>query len=199
MTNYTNSHYHIAKFALGTVMVAGSVLALGASNVNAATKLDSTHVQVEQGDTLSGIAKETGMSVDQLAQMNHIANKNLIHVGDKLVVVPGAAEKTHKQATNTNISTGSAQAQISSNGNSGATTSSSLSGNSAAEAIARAESGGSYTAQNGKYYGRYQLDLAYLGGDLSPQHQDEVFQQYCNQRYGGVNQALAFRQSHGWY
>lgn len=199
MTNSTNSHYPVAKFALGTALVSGSVLALGASNVNAATKLDSTHVQVEQGDSLSGIAKETGMSVDQLAQMNHIANKNLIHVGDKLVVIPGASEKTNKQAPNTNTSTGSAQAQISSNGNSGATTSSSLSGNSAAEAIAQAESGGSYTAQNGKYYGRYQLDLAYLGGDLSPQHQDEVFQQYCNQRYGGVNQALAFRQSHGWY
>lgn len=199
MTNSTNSHYHVAKFALGTALVSGSVLALGASNVNAATKLDSTHVQVEQGDTLSGIAKETGMSVDQLAQMNHIANKNLIHVGDKLVVIPGASEKTNKQAPNTNTSTGSTQAPISSNGNSGVTTSSSLSGNSAAEAIAQAESGGSYTAQNGKYYGRYQLDLAYLGGDLSPQHQDEVFQQYCNQRYGGVNQALAFRQSHGWY
>ena len=202
MTNSTNSHYHIAKFALGTVLVAGSVLALDASNVNAATKLDSTHVQVEPGDTLSGIAKETGMNVDQLAQLNHIANKNLIYVGDKLVVISDASEKTNKQAPNTNTSTGSAQAtqaQISSNGNSGATTSSSLSGNSAAEAIAQAESGGSYTAQNGKYYGRYQLDLAYLGGDLSPQHQDEVFQQYCNQRYGGVNQALAFRQSHGWY
>ena len=113
-TNSTNSHYRVAKFALGTALVAGSVLALGASNVNAATKLDSTHVQVEQGDTLSGIAKETGMSVDQLAQMNRIANKNLIHVGDKLVVIPGASEKTNKQATNTNTSTGSAQATTSS-------------------------------------------------------------------------------------
>ena len=37
---------------------------------------------------------------------------------------------------------------------------------SAKEWIAQKESGGSYTAQNGRYYGRYQLDSSYLGGRL---------------------------------
>ena len=70
---------------------------------------------------------------------------------------------------------------------------------SAATQIAQAESGGSYTAQNGRYYGMYQLDRSYLHGDYSPANQERVFRQYCQQRYGSVNGALAFRQQHGWY
>lgn len=179
-------------------MIAGGALAFSANNVNAATKVDNNHVQVEAGDTLSQIAKENNMDVDQLAQINHIQNKNLIHVGDKLVITPSATTENNNQVNtvNTSDNTNSSNAQI---GNSNASVTSSVASSSAAESIAQAESGGSYTAQNGRYYGRYQLDMSYLGGDLSPQHQDEVFQQYCNQRYGGVDQALAFRQSHGWY
>lgn len=70
---------------------------------------------------------------------------------------------------------------------------------SAAEQIAQAESGGSYTAQSYKYYGKYQLDRSYLHGDYSPANQERVFRQYCIQRYGSVNEALTFRQQHGWY
>ena len=36
----------------------------------------------------------------------------------------------------------------------------------AKEWIAQKESNGSYTAQNGQYYGRYQLTITYLNGDL---------------------------------
>ena len=70
---------------------------------------------------------------------------------------------------------------------------------SAAQQISQAESGGSYTATNGRFYGRWQLDVSYLHGDYSPANQDRVFVQYCNQRYGSVENALAFRQAHNWY
>lgn len=69
----------------------------------------------------------------------------------------------------------------------------------AANKIAQAESSGSYTARNGKYYGRYQLDISYLHGNLSPANQNRVFKQYCDQRYGSIQKALAFREVHGWY
>lgn len=179
-------------------MIAGGALAFGANNVNAATKVDNNHVQVEAGDTLSQIAKENNMDVDQLAQINHIQNKDLIHVGDKLVITPSATTENNNQVNTVNTSANTNSSNVQS-GNGNVSSTSSVDSSSSAEAIAQAESGGSYTAQNGRYYGRYQLDMSYLGGDLSPQHQDEVFQQYCNQRYGGVDQALAFRQSHGWY
>jgi len=61
------------------------------------------------------------------------------------------------------------------------------------------ESGGSYTATNGRYYGAYQLDISYLGGDLSPENQDRVAEEYVNNRYGGWDGAMSFWQSNGWY
>ena len=41
---------------------------------------------------------------------------------------------------------------------------------SAKEWIAQKESGGSYTATNGQYQGRYQLSASYLGGDHSQEN-----------------------------
>lgn len=75
----------------------------------------------------------------------------------------------------------------------------SMSEQQAKEWIAARESGGRYNAQNGRYYGRYQLDISYLHGDLSPQNQDNVANNYVNGRYGGWAAAQRFWQSHGWY
>lgn len=79
------------------------------------------------------------------------------------------------------------------------TVNSNESDDSASEQIAMAESSNSYTAQNGRYYGKYQLDISYLHGDLSPANQERTFIQYCNNRYGSVENALAFRRLHNWY
>lgn len=72
-------------------------------------------------------------------------------------------------------------------------------GSSAKEWIAQKESGGSYTAQNGRYYGRYQLDSSYLGGDYSAANQERVADQYVANRYGSWEAAQQFWMSHGWY
>lgn len=69
----------------------------------------------------------------------------------------------------------------------------------AKEEIARRESGGSYTAQNGQFYGRYQLMLAYLNGDLSPENQERVADAYVYGRYGSWTAALAHSNAKGWY
>lgn len=76
--------------------------------------------------------------------------------------------------------------------------------NNSAEAAAKAwivyhESRGLYTVQNGRYYGKYQLDIAYLGGDLSPAHQDQVADQYVANRYGSWTAAQQFWMANGWY
>lgn len=75
----------------------------------------------------------------------------------------------------------------------------SMSEQQAKEWIANRESSGNYNARNGRYYGRYQLDISYLGGDLSPQHQDEVANNYVKNRYGSWKNSVKFWQSHGWY
>ncbi len=65
--------------------------------------------------------------------------------------------------------------------------------------IVERESGGSYTATNGRYYGAYQLDISYLNGDLSAENQDAVAEEYVNSRYGGWEGAVSFWQTNGWY
>lgn len=46
---------------------------------------------VQQGDTLSEIAQNYGVSVDTLAALNGIGNPNLIYVGEKLFIPSGGA------------------------------------------------------------------------------------------------------------
>lgn len=47
---------------------------------------DSKVYVVKKGDNLTKIAKEYKITVDQLAALNNIKNKNLIYVGQKLIV-----------------------------------------------------------------------------------------------------------------
>lgn len=66
------------------------------------------------------------------------------------------------------------------------------------EVIAQRESSGSYTAQNGQYYGRYQLSLSYLNGDLSPENQEKVADAYVSGRYGSWSVASCFLNANGY-
>lgn len=72
-------------------------------------------------------------------------------------------------------------------------------GMSAKDYIAQRESGGDYNAQNGQYYGKYQLQIDMLGGDLSPENQEETAERYVMERYGSWENAQEFWNSHGWY
>lgn len=72
--------------------------------------------------------------------------------------------------------------------------------------IVKAESGGSYTAVNGKYYGKYQLDKRYLSmkeyhgdGTTSKRNQERVAYYYVKERYGSWTKALKFRHANNWY
>lgn len=65
--------------------------------------------------------------------------------------------------------------------------------------IANKESGGSYTATNGQYIGKYQLSASYLGGDYSAENQERVADNYVKSRYGSWTGAQKFWQANGWY
>ena len=70
---------------------------------------------------------------------------------------------------------------------------------SAKEWIANKESGGSYTAVNGRFYGRYQLDISYLHGDLSAANQEKTADNYVKNRYGSWFLAKQAWLTKGWY
>ncbi len=215
------------KAAKITAAIAGAV-ALGTVATATTASADSIYT-VQAGDTLSGISYKLGHDltfVDTLASNNQIADKNVIYVGQKLVikddgeVAPATAQQvaTLPSATSQNTATqtqsqasqataqptsaAATQAQTAAATNTNTTSySSSVSGNDAAAKawIAARESGGSYTATNGQYIGKYQLSASYLNGDYSAANQERVADQYVASRYGSWSAAQSFWQSHGWY
>ena len=149
---------------------------------------------VKSGDTLSAIAKEKNTTVDAIAKKNKISNVNLITVGQVLEIEDEkATTNTTEQAATSKANTTQATTTVSA--------SDGLSAEDAAakEWIAQKESIGNYTAQNGQYYGRYQLTITYLNGDLSPENQEKVANQYVINRYGSWSAAKNFWLANGWY
>ena len=143
---------------------------------------------VKSGDTLSSIAASHQTTVEKIAEKNKISNINLISVGQILELDESASEqvtaetsaKTEETSVNSNSSLSNEDAE-------------------AKEWIAQKESSGSYTAQNGQYYGRYQLTITYLNGDLSPENQEKVANEYVTNRYGSWSAAKNFWLANGWY
>ncbi len=103
------------------------------------------------------------------------------------------SSNTSSYSASTSASTSTASASTS------GSTSSSSSEAAAKAWIASKESGGSYTASNGNYYGKYQLSLSYLNGDTSAANQEKVANSYVQSRYGSWTAAKAFWQANGWY
>ena len=144
---------------------------------------------VKSGDTLSAIAKEKNTTVDAIAKKNKISNVNLITVGQVLEI------EDEKTTTNTTEQATTSKATTTVSASDGL----SAEDVAAKEWIAQKESSGSYTAQNGQDYGRYQLSLSYLNGDLSPENQEKVANQYVVNRYGSWSAAKNFWLANGWY
>lgn len=204
----------IKKFLL-TIAAAFGLITVSAVAANADT------VTVKSGDTLSKIATEYNTTVSSIQQLNHLADVNLIYVGEQLQVngnetqsnqadnqpqaavqQPAASNNQTKQTQNTQSAAQSSQTtQATANNNASSSSSSNLSSSDAAAKawIVARESGGNYNARNGQYVGAYQLSASYLGGDYSPAHQDEVANQYVTSRYGSWVNAQKHWQECGWY
>ena len=184
---------------------------------------ESTTYTVKEGDTLSEIAETHNTTVEKLAENNHIENIHLIYVGQELVIdgpvapattpapstykapaaqneavsapVAATAEVAQKEAP---VASAPAEAVAPTPAAAPAST---VSGSDAEakEWIAQKESGGSYTATNGQYIGRYQLTASYLNGDYSAENQERVADAYVAGRYGSWTAAKNFWLNNGWY
>ena len=196
------------KIKTGLVGVAAALAFLAPS---LAFAQETTTYTVKSGDTLSGIAEKYNTTVEKLAEKNKIKDIHLIYV-DQVLVIDGEAPAT---AT---TSAAPAEAPVAAPAASEATTyeapaasvtvaeetsasTSTVSGSEAEakEWIAQKESGGSYTATNGRYIGRYQLTDSYLNGDYSAENQERVADTYVAGRYGSWTAAKNFWLNNGWY
>ena len=137
-------------------------------------------------------ASQAAPAVDSNAanQSSAVSQSSNAAGSTQVAQAPAASAATSPATTTTTTTTSSAIAT---------TTPASSSEEAARQWIIQHESGGNYSAQNGQYYGAYQLSLAYLNGDLSASNQDAVANQYVASRYGSWAAAQAFWQQNGWY
>ena len=183
---------------------------------------------VKAGDTLSEIAETYNTTVEKLAKLNNIKNIHLIYVDQVLVIdgeapvvaatpattKPAAPATTDASATTeapapaaveetpaVEETSAPAAATPTPAAESTPAPAATVSGSEAEakEWIAQKESGGSYTATNGRYIGRYQLTDSYLNGDYSAENQERVADAYVAGRYGSWTAAKNFWLNNGWY
>ena len=177
---------------------------------------ESSTYTVKEGDTLSEIAETHNTTVEKLAENNHIDNVHLIYVGQELVIdgpvapvatpapttyaAPAAQDET-VSAPVVETTEVEEETPVVSETVAEETVASTVSGSEAEakEWIAQKESGGSYTATNGRYIGRYQLTDSYLNGDYSAENQERVADAYVAGRYGSWTAAKNFWLNNGWY
>ena len=186
---------------------------------------ESSTYTVKEGDTLSEIAETHNTTVEKLAENNHIDNIHMIYVGQELVIdgpvapvatpapttyaapaaqdeivsAPAAETKEVTEETAPAASAPAAEETVATPETSAPTTTVSGSEAEAKEWIAQKETGGSYTATNGQYIGRYQLTDSYLNGDYSAANQERVADAYVAGRYGSWSAAKNFWLNNGWY
>lgn len=181
-----------------------------------ASAQESSTYTVKEGDTLSEIAETHNTTVEKLAENNHIDNIHMIYVGQELVIdgpaapvapasttyeAPAAQDEAVSAPVAETTEVAEEAAPVASAPVAEEAVASTISGSEAEakEWIAQKESGGSYTATNGQYIGRYQLTDSYLNGDYSAENQERVADAYVAGRYGSWSAAKNFWLNNGWY
>ena len=200
--------------------IAGVAALLAFFAPSLASAQETVTYTVKSGDTLSEIAEKYNTTVEKLAAKNNIKDIHLIYVDQVLVIegtapstatataaasattyeAPAAAEETAEEVTETTTYEAPATPAVpAAESNTAAASTVSGSEAEAKEWIAQKESGGSYTATNGRYIGRYQLTDSYLNGDYSAENQERVADAYVAGRYGSWTVAKNFWLNNGWY
>ena len=203
----------------------GTTLAAGAAFFMGTTAHADEAYTVQSGDTLSTISQKyvgDNSLINAIAESNSISDINLIYSGQQLTIptegsaqaaaepqaavqeAPVQAEpvQAEQPVVQETVQTETQAAPVAETQPAPAVTETAAtpaSTSSAKEWIAQKESGGSYTATNGRYIGRYQLDSSYLNGDYSAANQERVAEQYVTSRYGSWEAAKAFWEANGWY
>ncbi|WP_247931456.1 LysM peptidoglycan-binding domain-containing protein [Streptococcus oralis] len=180
--------------------IAGVAALLAFFAPSLASAQETVTYTVKSGDTLSEIAEKYNTTVEKLAAKNNIKDIHLIYV-DQVLVIEGTASTVAPAATTEETAPAAPATPAAPAAESNTAAASTVSGSEAEakEWIAQKESGGSYTATNGRYIGRYQLTDSYLNGDYSAENQERVADAYVAGRYGSWTAAKNFWLNNGWY
>ncbi|WP_281166090.1 LysM peptidoglycan-binding domain-containing protein [Liquorilactobacillus sicerae] len=204
------------------IMTAGT-LAANADTVNVKAGDTVSELAHEYGTTVSDIQTENNLSNVNMIYVGQQLNVNGTNSAatqtsstastSDTTSTTTASDTTANSSTTASSSSVASSATASSNTTTqsttattpaASTTSTTVTSTSASESAAKAwiavrESGNSYTADNGNYYGKYQLSKSYLNGDYSAANQEKVATQYVTSRYGSWQGAVNHWKTYGWY
>lgn len=214
------------SYIVNVKMLVSAGVAVGALFLGGAV-VSADEYTVQQGDTVWDIAQAHDTTIENIENLNPTIDKttHLIKIGDKLELdsdntqvqtvqqdevqvdsaqtgsqyyyynepqTPVVQQQTPVQSNSSNVeqeqqNDGSVKSQFLSAGGTEAMWS----------AIVMPESGGNVNASNGQYHGLGQTNQSWGYGSIDNQTKGMI--QYANERYGSINGALSFRQSHGWW
>ena len=199
------------------VLVPALALSVGALKTS---KADAATITVKYGDTVSGYAQEFGVSIISIIKSNSNVknNGNLIIVGDRIYIPTATTQSRKAPVARTQVPVRTPKRTYSapvyhratvqkpvkhtpSVSNSGSTYSQFIAnGGTPAmwNTIVMPESGGipNIVSPNG-YHGLGQTKQSWGYGSVANQTKGMI--NYAVSRYGSVNNAISFRQSHGWW
>ena len=214
------------KVAKITAAITGAV-ALGTVATATTANADSIYT-VQAGDTLSGISYKLGHDltfVDTLANNNNIADKNLIYVGQQLVIkddgevapatqeevatlpaanvapqadtqaTPAENQAQQNQQVQSNQEAPVAQQQVQTPQTQNVQQSSAQASTSYNSNVAGNDAAAKAWIAARESGGSYSA----RNGQYSEANQERVADQYVASRYGSWSAAQSFWQSHGWY
>ena len=212
------------SYIVNVKMLVSAGVAVGALFLGGAV-VSADEYTVQQGDTIWDIAQAHDTTIENIENLNPTIDKttHLIQIGDKLELdsdntqvqtvqqdevqvdsaqsgsqyyyydepqTPMVQQQTPVQSNSSNVeqqNDGSVKSQFLSAGGTEAMWST----------IVMPESGGNVNASNGQYHGLGQTNQSWGYGSIDNQTKGMI--QYANERYGSINGALSFRQSHGWW
>ena len=199
------------------IMLAGAV-ALGLTAI-ANTEASADTYTVRPGDTVWGLAQAHNVSISEIDALNPNINvdTHLIIVGDTINLPDGITVTLPSETTNTvseqpvvtNEQPVVEQAPVTAQAQpqpqvqvqeSGSVHDQFISaGGTEAmwSAIVLPESGGDVNASNGQYHGLGQTNQSWGYGSVAEQTQGML--QYAQERYNGIDGAIAFRESHNFW
>ena len=212
------------SYIVNVKMLVSAGVAVGALFFGGAV-VSADEYTVQNGDTVWDIAQAHDTTIENIENLNPTIDKttHLIQIGDKLELdsdntqvqtvqqdevqvdsaqtgsqyyyynepqTPVVQQQTPVQSNSSNVeqqNDGSVKSQFLSAGGTEAMWST----------IVMPESGGNVNATNGQYHGLGQTNQSWGYGSIDNQTKGMI--QYANERYGSINGALSFRQSHGWW
>jgi hypothetical protein len=197
------------------IMLAGAV-ALGLTAI-ANTEASADTYTVRPGDTVWDLAQAHNVSISDIDAVNPNINvdTHLIIVGDTINLPDGITVTLPSETTNTVaeqpvvaneqpaveqpqvVNQVQQQVQVQESGSVHDQFISAGGTEAMWSAIVLPESGGDVNASNGQYHGLGQTNQSWGYGSVAEQTQGML--QYAQERYNGIDEAIAFRESHNFW